>query len=881
MRVFLHSAAACLLLLTAVGCGASATSTDDTVDLDSLSGSDIDLTELDIKSDTLGNGDTTPDTVGKDGEGTDALGTDAVSPDTKDTADIATGCTSTAACDDTNPCTDDSCGTDGVCVHAANTAECNDGNACTTGDVCAAKVCGGTAIGCNDDNVCTTDSCDKSAGCVHLANAATCDDGIACTLADTCTAGACVGIASDATCSDGNDCTTDSCDVGTGSCVNLNNTITCTDGDACTTGDVCANGGCVATITVCNDGNVCTTDSCNPDTGACVFTAFETTCDDGDTCTVNDGCIDTVCVGGGKLNCDDKNDCTADSCDALSGCAHASLNATACSDGNACTQSDVCVAGTCVGSNPVACVIGVAPTHRFSFTTDGSDATGMGSVSLFDGATLADGALQLDGVAAYGQINLAGGATELTNYPSATFEAWFTWVEAGQVWTRIFDFGAPDQSGYLFFSPESGNFGEGPANNTPRFAMRTGANSGEEQANAATMLPVGGLTHVAVVIDAPAHEFRLYLNGKLVATRTNTTFTLGDFDALPNLFLGKSSFQDPFFHGSISEFRIYNSALSAADLAISLANGPDVAGNTPGDGQCDWAVCNPANGMCQAQTKADGTACSDGVNCTIADACMAGVCLPGALTSCMDDDLCTIDDCNPLTGACSNVPNSCAQLPYDATSSCQIATCDELDGVCKVQDSGTVWNSTFKTSAGWKLQGEWQIGLALASTDATFGNPDPAGDWNGDGYLAGTVIGGNISNTPHDWYYLTSPAIDLSAQASSTYLDYTSYDRSLYLDFGIYANLSGIAGQSVSIEFSGDGKTWTVATTSQGDITSSVWNPSYQINQGSDFLVPQAMLTNHFQFRIGYKVTAVEGIVPLVSGVSIDGASIYVGNCWD
>jgi hypothetical protein len=634
VRVFMRSAAVTLLILSAVGCGTTTTSgTDDVVDLDGVDLNDIDLDGVDVDQDTLSKLDIKPDTIGKDVEGTDAVGTDAVgtdaiSPDTTDTADIATGCTSTAACDDTNPCTDDTCGTDGVCAHAANTAACDDGDACTTGDICAAKACAGTTKSCDDSNVCTTDSCDKTAGCVNLANAVTCDDGIACTLADTCADKACVGVPNAATCTDGNDCTTDTCDVLSGKCVNLNNDITCTDNNLCTTGDVCLAGACTTTATVCNDDNGCTNDSCNPDTGECQFIANDASCNDGNPCTVVDSCVEKECVGSGKLNCADENACTVDSCDPTTGCVNAKVSDVICSDNNACTNGDTCSDGVCLAGTPTNC----------------ND-----------------------------------------------------------------------------------------------------------------------------------------------------------------------------------------------------------------DNLCTDDSCNPDTGACI--NLANTVTCDDANPCTLSDACSDTV--------------------------CGGIPNTCGALPYEQTSTCQIATCDYADGVCKDQGNSVLWSSNFKTSAGWKMQGEWQIGLAAASTDQTFGSPDPTSDWNDDGYLAGTVIGGNISNTPHDWYYLTSPVIDLSTQATSTFLDYTNFDRSLYLYFGVYANLSGIAGQHVRIDFSGDGKTWTTVTDSQGDVSMSFWTGSYSINQGSDFLVPKAMLTNHFQFRFGYNVTAVDAIVPLVSGISVDGALIYVGNCWD
>ena len=52
-------------------------------------------------------------------------------------------------CDDGNPCTDDSCGPGGDCVHAANTLPCDDGDPCTAGDLCSGGSCGGVSVVCD------------------------------------------------------------------------------------------------------------------------------------------------------------------------------------------------------------------------------------------------------------------------------------------------------------------------------------------------------------------------------------------------------------------------------------------------------------------------------------------------------------------------------------------------------------------------------------------------------------------------------------------------------------------------------------------------------------------------------------------------------------
>ncbi|MFT7578686.1 MAG: putative repeat protein (TIGR01451 family) [Myxococcota bacterium] len=56
------------------------------------------------------------------------------------------------------------------------------------------------------------------------------------------------------------------------------------------------------------------------------------------------------------LRCDDLNACTADLCEAATGCINPPVaDATECTDGDLCTQADTCVAGVCTGMAPVEC----------------------------------------------------------------------------------------------------------------------------------------------------------------------------------------------------------------------------------------------------------------------------------------------------------------------------------------------------------------------------------------------------------------------------------------------------------------------------------------------------------------------------------------------
>lgn len=235
-------------------------------------------------------------------------------------------------CDDSDPCTDDTCDPDVGCVHAANDLPCGDGGPCKAEGACIEGTCvlSDEDVDCDDGNPCTIDLCDAGSGCIHLPDAAlTCDDGDPCTLGDACQGGACVGEEA-APCDDGNTCTVDACEAGAG-CVHEPST-----GDAC----------CTEGVSICDDGDACTVDECIADTLACVHSESSSECDDGDACTGGDSCEGGVCAGV-SLDCDDASPCTADSCDAELGCVYEPLSDLDCDDGLACSTGDTCQAGIC------------------------------------------------------------------------------------------------------------------------------------------------------------------------------------------------------------------------------------------------------------------------------------------------------------------------------------------------------------------------------------------------------------------------------------------------------------------------------------------------------------------------------------------------------
>src|SRR5213076_2781224 len=126
--------------------------------------------------------------------------------------------------------------------------------------------------------------------------------------------------------------------------------------------DTCAAGACVGgNPVVCTAADQChTAGACNPATGACSNPAKlnGAPCDDGNACTRTDTCAAGACVGANPVVCTAADQChTAGVCNPASGaCSNpAKPNGTSCNDANACTQAPTCHVPLCAHAIPVVC----------------------------------------------------------------------------------------------------------------------------------------------------------------------------------------------------------------------------------------------------------------------------------------------------------------------------------------------------------------------------------------------------------------------------------------------------------------------------------------------------------------------------------------------
>ena len=256
-----------------------------------------------------------------------------------------------------------------TCQAVSAGTSCSDGNACTQVDTCQAGVCvGSSAKTCGALDQChDAGSCNPTTGvCSNpsKADGSTCNDGNACTQSDACVAGACSG-SNPVVCTAQDQCHgAGSCNPSTGSCSSPAKAdgTACNDGNACTQSDTCVAGACSGGSPVlCAATDQChNAGSCNPTNGLCSTPAKPdgSHCNDGNACTQTDQCLSGSCIGSNPVQCVASDGChSSGSCDPIQGtCTNpVKPDGSGCDDGNACTKTDQCLSGTCQGSNPVLC----------------------------------------------------------------------------------------------------------------------------------------------------------------------------------------------------------------------------------------------------------------------------------------------------------------------------------------------------------------------------------------------------------------------------------------------------------------------------------------------------------------------------------------------
>ena len=544
-------------------------------------------------------------------------------------------------------------------------------------------------------------------------------------------AGWCLNLVSictaDAGCSDGNPCTTDACT--NSQCTHTNHTNPCNDNNACTANDTCSGGVCVGgappacddgnactanncnagtglcenPAIVCNDNNTCTDDSCNTGTG-CVFTANDANpCTDNSLCTTADVCVAGACVGQNPVVCaPDANVCTTEACNPATGLCGSTNNTNACEDGNACTSGDTC--GPALAENfdgetapnlPGTWATGVTGTGNPWTAVSTSSDTPPNSAFGFDGPAVADEELVSP------VFNVATASAQLTFRNRWTFESATTCFDGGVLEIDIAG------GGFTDIVTAGGSFVSGGYNGTVSASFSNPLASRSAWCNVSAGYPA----YLSTVVNLPAAAAGQPVQLRWrVGTDTSTGAAGQNIDSI-----------------LVLEGSTYTCLPGTGVLDCNDGN------------PCTDDSCDPVLG-CQHSNNTDP--CNDGNECTILDRCAAGSC-GGTAVVCNDSNACTTDSCSPTLG-CVFTNNTAA---CDDGNSCTAGdTCG--GGVC----SGTPITAPAEvqnvTAAADKATYNWTAAAFATQYDVVRGNVSglPVGPGLGDEVCLGSSPGTTVTD---------------------------------------------------------------------------------------------------------------------------------------
>ncbi len=212
----------------------------------------------------------------------------------------------------------------------------------------------------------------------------------------------------------------------------------------------------------------------------------------------------------------------------------------------------------------------VTLVHRYSF-----DETSGSTVHDSIGGSAWNGTLPNGGSFGDGQAAFDSGSEQFVELPAyvlggadaVTIEAWATFP--ANLPTYCFFFGFGDISGalgydYIFCQPLTG-----------RIAITDDSFGNEQNAYGYTDFSFRTNLHITAVFNPPGGYLALYTNGVLAGINHAITIPMSAVNDAYS-FIGRSLFSsDSFFDFSLDEFRIYDGALSPAEIAATQALGPD------------------------------------------------------------------------------------------------------------------------------------------------------------------------------------------------------------------------------------------------------------------------------------------------------------------
>jgi concanavalin A-like lectin/glucanase superfamily protein len=189
-------------------------------------------------------------------------------------------------------------------------------------------------------------------------------------------------------------------------------------------------------------------------------------------------------------------------------------------------------------------------------TGNGYDGTEMNDPFYDDAVAGLGRAMRFDGINDYVELPIG---SLLSGLSDITVAMWVDFPNSTGSWQRIFDFGNSSSTGYMFFSPRTGD--AGPV----RVAITPTGGAGESAVETSGTLP-SGWHHVAVTVDSESMMITIYIDGSVAAEGETATLP-SDLGQTTQNWLGRSQFDaDAYYNGLLADFSIYSRALSEGEI---------------------------------------------------------------------------------------------------------------------------------------------------------------------------------------------------------------------------------------------------------------------------------------------------------------------------
>ncbi|MEU0075724.1 family 43 glycosylhydrolase [Streptomyces sp. NPDC006332] len=202
------------------------------------------------------------------------------------------------------------------------------------------------------------------------------------------------------------------------------------------------------------------------------------------------------------------------------------------------------------------------------------------------GTGVHDGSFKMSGASATSPyVKIPNGV--LKNADSVTVSTYAKW-KGGDNFQWLFGLG-PDSDKYFFATPSNGG-------SSLYSAITKASWSAESKLTAGSRLTPGEWRHVTVTLDGSTRTMVLYVDGVEAARATGVTTKPSElYDATKDYsgYIGRSLYAaDPYFGGEVDDFRVYDRALSAADVMELSGNTAGIAKATHPDLKVDAIIDN-------------------------------------------------------------------------------------------------------------------------------------------------------------------------------------------------------------------------------------------------------------------------------------------------